>query len=632
MHLDVFIDLTTARIAQRELEAAAADWALPERLGAIGGRVTIVTKGDDTRRPPGAPAEWRWVTSEASIADLGTAMDRAGAAGRCLLVVDGLADIGIEALGVLHRSLASDPMFGFAIPRVSCVDRCCIAQLTRNGVGPGAWLPRRVLAEIPDEEILLETLSACVLIAPQIAANFAAVETDYESRAGALLSCMAAARRCGFRTVCCNRAVAAAAVSCGTRPAGLPSALSQRDASLLGRRVADLARSWEQSSARSAAAFETLYAALPQPRAGLTVPSLLLDIRSVAPVHNGTTQAVLGLTDAFRQLRGDWSVSLLATEEGAAFHGLGRRFDWPLLTELPARAFAVALRLCQPWRMRELVDLHAAALVNACLLLDTIAWDVAYCAPPNLDGVWQFMAAHADGLLYDSEFTRQRFLKRFPQASNVAGAVTHFSFDPSDYAETREPTRAPDPQGHILVVGNQLDHKDVRLTVRVLATAFPYRHIEVLGPTDVISPLVKAHPSGALAASDIDRLFVSAACVVYPSFYEGFGFPMLTGLACGRTVFVRRSALVHELAPYCHGSGRLVPFDRREDLVELVGRLTAGGILDGLPLAEPGAPPRRWPDVANDTARFLSGLIEERTPRRWRARDLAVRQIAAAGT
>jgi glycosyltransferase involved in cell wall biosynthesis len=352
-----------------------------------------------------------------------------------------------------------------------------------------------------------------------------------------------------------------------------------------------------------------------------------MDIRNVAPVHNGTSQAILGLVQAFSNLDERWSISLLATEEGARFHGLARSFrDWPVYTSLPDEVFSVAFRPSQPWHLQEMVDLHSRALINVYLLLDTISWDVAYCAPPHLEGVWQFLASYADGLVYDSEFTRQRFLARFPAGANVPGAVTHFSFEPADYTNGAVPAD-PRPGGYILVVGNHLDHKDVRLTTRTLTTAFPYREIRVLGPTDIGSPSVVVHASGGLAPDEIHRLYAGADCVVYPSVYEGFGFPILMGLAYGRTVMARRSALVEELAPRCHGRGRLVVFDRREDLVDLIGRLSAGESIAGLSLAGPLSQPRKWRDVALATRDFLSSLMRDRPGARWAARERTVRQL-----
>jgi hypothetical protein len=283
----------------------------------------------------------------------------------------------------------------------------------------------------------------------------------------------------------------------------------------------------------------------------------------VGSIYNGTTQAVLGIVDGLKAIRPKWDVALLGNPQGASFHDLARAYPgWPVHTALPERPFTVALRPSQPWHIREMVDLHRVSLFNAYLLLDTIAWDIGYAAPPQLEGTWQFLADHADAFLFDSEFTRRRFIERFPSAGSVPGRVTHLSFDPDEYARSGVASRGDGPE-FILVIGNNLDHKDVRHTVDALASAFPYRHIRVLGPADVASPFVRAHESGTVSDADIHGLYASAQLVVFPSFYEGFGFPIVTALAYGKTVLARRSALVEEVAAQCVRRGRLVTFTGR---------------------------------------------------------------------
>jgi glycosyltransferase involved in cell wall biosynthesis len=305
-------------------------------------------------------------------------------------------------------------------------------------------------------------------------------------------------------------------------------------------------------------------------------PSLLLDVRNVRGVYNGTTQAVLGTVKAFKELRPMWEVAILAHPQGAAFHDLERVYaGWPVYSALPEGPFTAALRPSQPWHIQEMVDLHNVSLFNAYLMLDTINWDIGYSAPPQLEGTWQFLADHADALLFDSDFTRQRLVERFPTASTMPSLVTHLSFDPSEYVRT-DAVNDPRRDEFILVIGNNLDHKDVRGTVDTLASAFPFRHITALGPADAASPFVTAHRSGELPELEIHRLYANAQFVVFPSFYEGFGFPVVTALAYGRTVLARRSALLEEVAAQCDCRGRLVVFERREELAELIGWLVHG--------------------------------------------------------
>jgi glycosyltransferase involved in cell wall biosynthesis len=55
--------------------------------------------------------------------------------------------------------------------------------------------------------------------------------------------------------------------------------------------------------------------------------------------------------------------------------------------------------------------------------------------------------------------------------------------------------------------------------------------------------------------SELRALYENAACFVYPSFYEGFGFPPLEAMACGCPVIVSKASSLPEVcgdaALYC---------------------------------------------------------------------------------
>ena len=444
-----------------------------------------------------------------------------------------------------------------------------------------------------------------------------------------MLAYMAAARRAGFRTVLCNRAVIGlAGLTCSTATVHLVAEPPSADRERLAAAVPDLERAWLEFRAGSWERFERLR----QPASsGGHDRSLLIDVRNVGPMYNGTTHAVLAIADAIRRTNRIADLALLATPAAAAFHEMPAAFPGcRVYTDVPDRTFSATLRPSQPWTIPEMVDLHQVALFNVYLLLDAISWDVVYPAPPHLDGTWQFLAEHADGLLFDSEFTRQRFLGRFPAADAVPNMAALFSCDPADYVQP-DVGKASEP--YILVVGNSLDHKDVRPTVAALASAFPFKRIKALGPADAVSPFVTAQHSGRLTEREVHALYAHAEYVVYPSFYEGFGFPVVTALAYGRTVLVRRSSLVDELALGCSPRGRLITFDRREELVDLLGRLVHGEPVPDQPLGagRPNGEPRSWRHVAGEIVSFVDSLVQDPSSSRWIAREHAIRQLLAYG-
>jgi len=161
--------------------------------------------------------------------------------------------------------------------------------------------------------------------------------------------------------------------------------------------------------------------------------------------------------------------------------------------------------------------------------------------------------------------------------------------------------------------------------------AFPFARIETLGPTRWRSPRVTSHKSGKLAELDVQRLYAGARLAVFPSFYEGFGLPVVTALAYGRTLLARESCLLDEVASRCQPRGRLIGYRQRDELVDQIGRL-----LHGEPVAEHslgtalnGGSPRSWSDVGQHIDQFLRTLMSSASTEEWKRRDRAVRQALA---
>jgi glycosyltransferase involved in cell wall biosynthesis len=630
--IDVFIDFSLIPV-DFELQAAIARLDQPELLGSIAETITCSAPASHSR-PHGIGQRGRWRIFTAGPLELcSRAMTAAADAERPLLVLLGHIEPGCEAVGLLLEAIGTDPMIGFALSRLKGSRDESLARLDTGGDQAVDELPRRLLSEIPDTYLVADAPARCLLITPTVLANFGTLDERFQSVAGALWHYIGRARRCGFRTLVCNRSVAAAAHAerpcppCTITFQSLPAG----DRVLLNELLPDVERAHREFGTGAVAPAETRLARA-LPRAYGTRPSLLLDIRNVICGTNGTTTAAIGIAGGLRALRSDWEVALLATREARSFHALEHLFpEWQIYTKPPRRQFTVALRLSQPWHVQQLIDLHNVAAYNVYLFLDTISWDIAYAAPGHLDGTWQFMAEHADGLAFISEFTRDRFRRRFAAGAGVPSLVSHLSFDPADYLRP-DVQPAPDQESFVFVVGNGLDHKDVSQTIELLTRAFPYQRIVALGPALAPTPRVTVLESGTLPEVDLHRLYARARAVVFPSFYEGFGFPILTTLAYGGTLLARRSALLHEIAAHCRPHGCLVPFDRREELVALIGRLLHGENVTGLPLgtALRDGRPKSWKDVAESVLTFLNDLTADLSRSRWRSREHIHRQLMAA--
>ncbi len=397
------------------------------------GRVTL--GGSEFDKAAAAALEgrrWDIDHGKSSIAACNRAITHAALARRPLLVVLQSLRVTSAVLEELRKCLALDPMFGFAVPRIGSSDGKSVIVRPAGGVLESEWAPRAILSERPEHEILVEQRSACVLIAEGLVSDLGCLDEAFERLDAAVVLYMAMARRRGFRIVLANRAVAE---STGDHAgvAGLAGP-ADSDRERLARILPDRERIWLQSRDFGAERFERILGAALRRSEAPERFSVLLDLRNLAEIHNGTSQAALGAARALHRLCRGPEVQVLASPAARAFHRLDAVLPgWPIHASPVSGEFTCALRLSQPWQISEMIDLHHHALFSVFLMLDTIAWDIQYLGPPHLDGTWQFLADHADGFLFISEFTRQRFLARFENAKDTPSSVCHLSMDAGDY-------------------------------------------------------------------------------------------------------------------------------------------------------------------------------------------------------
>jgi glycosyltransferase involved in cell wall biosynthesis len=521
----------------------------------------------------------------------------------------------------LVEAFDSDPMVGFAEPRFGSAQGDGVWLLPGDR-RDGGLLGRQTLSLLPEHYLTTEHLAGCVAIRRELAAVFSTGGERLVDLRAALLLELCHARRRGFRNLVMNRIVIPAEAGSvdGVYPRLDPA--SRRQVLSLCR-DASMGEEWFESSPHLKR--ERLVGQARRARSTARIP-VLLDCRGASAQHNGTSHAMLGMLDGLVADMPQWDLDVLVGADAARYHDLGHRYpSIHFLTSLPSETYSAAVCLNQPWHLSTISELHRKAGVIAFNMLDTIAWDIVYMSNPEVGKAWSFIAEHADGLLYISRFTRDRFNFRFPTVDAVVQAVTHLSLEPSEY---RDPRATDLPQGdHVLVFGNYYEHKAVAPTIALLSQAFPFQPIRALGAHDEHRGNVTVVESGHLPEFEIDRLIATARAVVFPSYYEGFGLPVLKALAYGRTVVVRASPLWHELAALTLAPGRLVEFELPHELVAAVGKVIAQEDVEtlrfGTDLAGSRKPPR-WRDCARAMVEAVEEMVQRTSPGRWYARERAL--------
>ncbi|WP_237481974.1 glycosyltransferase [Lichenibacterium dinghuense] len=486
------------------------------------------------------------------------------------------AATGVDAL-VLDPRTAIDPATVMALRRAADVDPMIVATLPRFAAQPSACPPA-----VPQLDYGLRPDRRCVYVkASALAALGDGVFTaEGDDLAGPLL----ALARVGFRVAVAGGAEVihpdgAVPASPVAMPADWRPALKRRATS---------------APAVAEALLEGL-AAGPDGRLRIA-----FDLSHAGPSHSGTTLLARALIDRAAARWHDLSLHVIASAPAFAFHFGGLGGAVTRVDPSERATFAALVRFGQPFLWGEIDAAVRRAPALVLFMLDTIGLDCAHDAPDELDALWRFCLAEADGLLFNSAFTARQYVRRFGPPARPSWTSLH-SLDLADY-RLGAPTEGR-ADGTVLMIGNAMPHKRLRETAAALVAAGLERGVVALGLAPGAVPGVEGIASGGLAPERVAALYAAARVVVYPSVYEGFGFPILDALAH------RRPILVRDLPPYDELSAGLAQranIHRYSDDADLIRRLADPPAWIE---ADSAAPARNWDDAADDLRAALDAAV-----------------------
>ena len=176
-------------------------------------------------------------------------------------------------------------------------------------------------------------------------------------------------------------------------------------------------------------------------------------------------------------------------------------------------------------------------------------------------------------ILTPSEAVRRQAMERFRLQANRVVAVPHAAsaqFRPVAVQRNRPP--------YLLCVGTLEPRKNLTLLLEV------WREVSKTHPIELVlagrrredfpelSPEPGLHLAGLTPEEDLSRLYSGADICLYPSYYEGFGLPVLEAMQCGAAVVASSDPAISEVA----GDGAILldPRDARP-WVETLGGLLA---------------------------------------------------------
>jgi len=309
------------------------------------------------------------------------------------------------------------------------------------------------------------------------------------------------------------------------------------------------------------------------------MPPIILDARTATDHFPGIGRYVVNLASALKRVAPDLDLTLLRDPSTP-----DQRLALP---DLPTLDCAVSpFKLSQQWRVRSILRRSQATLYHSayylmpyapgmpsivtCYDLVPLIYPQYFSAPQRLI----FRTAHWLALrtaritLAISEATKSDLVRSFhidPQRIVVTplAADAHFQ-PPSRAAIDRVRQQHALPDRYLLYFGSNKPHKNVPHLVEafgqlgikaqgsgiglVIAGHWDERYpqakalVEQLGLKDVVRFI------GPVQDADLPALYGGAEVFVFPSQYEGFGFPVLEAMACGAPVVCSNRSSLPEIA------------------------------------------------------------------------------------
>lgn len=188
-------------------------------------------------------------------------------------------------------------------------------------------------------------------------------------------------------------------------------------------------------------------------------------------------------------------------------------------------------------------------------------------AGKRLHGQTKRALEKATSVVAISEATKQDILTRYPKTKGsirVIPLAAESIFSPVAAEEREKRLKALGiPEPYFLFVGPLKKMKNIKGTLAAFARArqeqeIPHRLVVTGNDSalDAETALLLAQMTeagsviraGFVSRSDLPALYCGATALVAPSFYEGFGLPVLEAFACGCPVITSRAGAVAEVA------------------------------------------------------------------------------------
>ncbi|CAM5359051.1 glycosyltransferase [Sphingobium scionense] len=474
-----------------------------------------------------------------------------------------------NTLAEMMAVLETDPQIGFVCPRSNNASISTFPQAPHNMSGIAitpevcykAW--KSVHHHLERYTWAPTAVGFYMLIAPDVVLNFGTLDEEFGLGYEEENDMVMRAGKVGYRAVMANHAFAYHAGS---------ASFMLHDMDLKGQQQGNL----QKMSARHPEFLPLVWAfeGSAEYRAELKIRQLVptvdgklkiaLNLLTFGKHHNGTSEHMMHFVRWCDKAAPDnFEIYAICEPSVAKFHGIDELKRIKVRKEFEPH-YAISIFPGQPFDLHIVNVMEHLAPINIYGMLDVIALDCSHLRASNdLQTLWSYIAKHANGLFFNSEFSELTFRNRFEREFNTSIYTKLLPTQVSAYV----PRFGDVEKGreHVLVMGNHFPHKASEPVGAVIAKEMPSLSVVTLGGSTSTSRNARIMQSGVIPEDEMNDLFARASVVVLPSYYEGFGLSLLNALALGKPIVARDIPPTREiLSTYKDVKGVFLFRDNRE--------------------------------------------------------------------
>jgi GT2 family glycosyltransferase len=274
---------------------------------------------------------------------------------------------------------------------------------------------------------------------------------------------------------------------------------------------------------------------------------VILDLRCAIKARNGTTKLIKELLPFLLRELQDIRVAIAADPEVMKFLDIDIPDHVTTIHDDSLKLKAgISFLFSQPFSLDVVSRMAYTCERIGFFMLDTIATDCLYIQQDGLLDLWERVCGSGDLFVFNSSYTMARFMNRYSFRPEATLLASEHSMNPAEYVSqnTRVSRSAKSGPPRVLIFGNHYEHKGLRPALNALVdkgfdlTVFG----AALNRKDIPS-----FAAGQISDRKLSAIWAKCDVLVFPSFYEGFGFPILEAIGRHKPIVLIDSELNRSL-------------------------------------------------------------------------------------